>query len=70
MSFLESTDYEDSVRKAVSLGGDSDTIACMTGAIAQAYYRKIPELIIKKTREILEEKLLEIVDEFNRRYGL
>lgn len=38
IAFLEGNDYEDVIRKAVSLGGDSDTIACMAGAIAEAYY--------------------------------
>ena len=44
-AFLESNSYEDAIRKAISLGGDSDTIACMTGGIAQAFYKKIPEEI-------------------------
>ena len=39
IAFLESDSYEDAVRKAISLGGDSDTLACMAGGIAQAYYR-------------------------------
>src|SRR5207253_5437992 len=38
VAFLDSKDYEDAVRKAVSLGGDSDTLACITGGIAQAFY--------------------------------
>jgi len=42
IAFLESSDFEDSLRKAISLGGDSDTIASMTGAIAHAYYGAIP----------------------------
>ena len=42
ISFLESTGFEDAIRKAVSLGGDSDTLACITGGIAEAYYMEIP----------------------------
>lgn len=42
MAFLQSTDYEDAVRKAVSLGGDADTMACIAGGIAEAYYGEIP----------------------------
>lgn len=42
ISFLDSTDFEDAIRKAVSLGGDSDTLACITGGIAEAYYKEIP----------------------------
>jgi len=70
IAFLESTDYEDAVRKAVSLGGDSDTLACMAGGIAQAYYREIPEKIVRKVRELLDDELLAIVDEFNEQYGI
>lgn len=44
-AFMESTDYEDAVRNAVSIGGDSDTIACIAGAIAEAYYKDIPEAL-------------------------
>ena len=42
IAFLESTDFEDAMRKAVSMGVDSDTLACITGGIAEAYYREIP----------------------------
>jgi len=70
IAFLEATDYEDTVRKAVSLGGDADTLACMAGGIAQAFYKKIPDNIINQTRQILDEDLLAIVDEFDNRYGL
>ena len=41
LAFLASTDYEDAVRKAICLGGATNTIACITGGIAQAYYRHI-----------------------------
>ena len=46
IAFLESTDFEDAIRLAISLGGDSDTMGCIAGGIAQAYYRKIPLKII------------------------
>jgi len=70
IAFLESTDYEDAVRKAISLGGDSDTLACMAGGIAQAYYKQIPNYIVIRVRQLLDVDLLAIVDEFNKRYGL
>lgn len=70
MSFLDSTNYEDSIRKAISLGGDSDTLASMTGSIAQAYYQEIPEFITRNVKRILGDELLAIVEEFNSRYGL
>ncbi len=70
VAFLASADYEDAVRKAISLGGDSDTLACMAGGIAQAYYKKIPDYIVTKVTQILDEDLLSIVGEFNKHYGL
>ena len=70
IAFLESSDYEDAVRKAVSLGGDSDTLACMTGGIAQAYYKQIPGYITERVREILNPEMLVVVDEFNEKYKL
>ena len=48
ISFLESENFEDAIRKAVSLGGDSDTLACITGGIAEAYYKEIPKWIADK----------------------
>ncbi len=70
IAFLESTDYEDAVRKAISLGGDSDTIACSTGGIAKAYYKKIPDYIINKAKQLLDGDLLAIVEKFSKRYDL
>jgi len=68
IAFLESSDYEDAVRKAVSLGGDADTIACITGGIAHAYYEDIPEYIIREARKRLNKELLDIVDKFGKKY--
>ena len=70
IAFLESDDYEDCIRKAISLGGDSDTIACMAGGIAEAYYRFIPEYIVAKVRTCLDPDLLRIIDQFNTRFIL
>lgn len=55
IAFLESSDYENAIRKAISIGGDSDTLACMAGAISEAFYgiENIPYEIIKQTTEIL-----------------
>ncbi len=69
-AFLESSDYEDAVRKAISIGGDSDTIACITGGIAQAYYKEIPSVIVRKTKELLAPELLEVVEQFNHVAGI
>ncbi len=70
IAFLESGDYEDAVRKAISLGGDSDTLACIAGGIAHAYYKKIPQQIKDGARGLLTADLLAIVDEFSRRYNI
>ncbi len=69
IAFLESGDYEDAVRKAVSLGGDSDTIACIAGGIAGAYYRGVPDEIANKACSLLDERLKGIVMEFQEAYG-
>jgi len=69
-AFLESKDFEDAVRKAVSLGGDSDTMACIAGGIAYAFYRKIPEEIVANVKERLPVEFLEIIDRFMEMYGL
>ncbi len=70
ISFLESENYEDAIRKAISLGGDSDTLACIAGGIAQAFYKEVPPDIATKIREQLPNEFLSIIDEFNETYGL
>ena len=67
IAFLESTDYEDAIRNAVSLGGDSDTMACITGGIAQAYYKKIPLEMLKETKIRLNDEFLSVIEEFENR---
>lgn len=66
-AFLESTDYEDAIRKAISLGGDSDTIACIAGGIAEAFYG-IPDNIRIRALEKLDDKMAAVVDSFTGRY--
>lgn len=68
IAFLDSDSYEDAVRKAVSLGGDSDTLACIAGGISQAFYKKIPTEIIMEIRKRLPQEFLEIIDRFNAKY--
>ena len=70
ISFLSSTDFEDTIRNAISLGGDSDTMACIAGGIAQAYYEDIPEEIIEEVRKELSDELLDIIDDFCSTYNL
>lgn len=68
IAFLESENYEDAIRKAISIGGDSDTIASIAGAIAQAYYGPIPPFIDRKVRQMLPPDLLEVVEAFEQAY--
>ncbi|HYS44560.1 MAG TPA: ADP-ribosylglycohydrolase family protein, partial [Geobacteraceae bacterium] len=63
-------DYEDAVRKAVSLGGDSDTLACIAGGIAAAYYKEIPPAIVATVRAKLPQEFLAIIDRFCRSYAM
>lgn len=70
IAFLDSTDYESTVRLAVSLGGDSDTQACIAGGIAQAFYGGVPEEIQKQALKILDPGLREITQEFIHTYKL
>jgi ADP-ribosylglycohydrolase len=67
IAFLESTDFENAIRLAISIGGDSDTIACITGAIAEAYYKEIPNNIIEKVGELLPKEFTNILEKFSKR---
>ncbi len=62
-AFFDSEDFEDAIRNAVSVGGDSDTIAAITGSIAEAYYG-VPEELWQEARSRLTAELAEIVDRF------
>jgi ADP-ribosylglycohydrolase len=66
IAFLESTSYEDAIRKAISLGGDSDTIACITGGIAEAFYGGVPEEIADAGRGYLPGEFLQILKDFKQ----
>lgn len=68
-AFLESTDFEDAIRNAISLGGDSDTLACITGSIAEPFYGGVPEPIRKKVYSILDDYLGGITRAFMAKYG-
>lgn len=61
-AFLDSHGYESAVRIAVSLGGDSDTLACITGGVAEAYYGKIPEHIMMKARKMLPDRFVHVLE--------
>ena len=68
-AFLESNSFEDAVRNAISIGGDSDTIAAITGSIAGAYYG-VPTELRKHTLTFLDERLMKILIEYENKYSL
>ena len=69
IAFLEATGFEDAIRNAISLGGDSDTLACITGGIAEAYYG-IPSEIAEQAMNFLDEPIAKVVMEFRRRFNV
>ena len=70
IAFLESQDYEDAIRKAISLGGDADTLACITGGIAEAFYGGVPAAIAERALGLLDEHLRKVTLAFCERYPL
>ncbi|NJK30403.1 MAG: ADP-ribosylglycohydrolase family protein [Acaryochloris sp. RU_4_1] len=64
IAFLESTDFEDAIRNAVSLGGDTDTLACITGGIAEAFYGGVPDAISSTAMGYLNPHLREVTMKF------
>jgi len=69
-AFLDGSDYEETIRLAISLGGDADTLACIAGGIAEAYYGGVPAPIAARAMAILDEPLRATVTRFCDRYGL
>jgi ADP-ribosylglycohydrolase len=70
IAFLESTSYESAIRLAISLGGDSDTLACITGGIAQAFYGEVPVAIEKMVYQRLDKPLAEVTRRFMDKYSV
>jgi hypothetical protein len=69
-AFLESEDYEDAIRLAISLGGDADTLACVTGGIAGAFYGGVPGAIATPALGLLDDGLRKTVTRFCEEYGI
>ncbi len=69
IAFLDSKDFEDAIRTAVSLGGDADTQGAIAGSIAEAYYEDIPESIKKETLKRLDKDILKVIESFSRETG-
>lgn len=69
IAFLDSKDYEDALRVCISLGGDADTMGAITGAIAGAYYNKMPSALYEFGMEKLPQDMQNVVGQFNSKYG-
>lgn len=67
VAFLDGHDFEDCVRNAISIGGDSDTIACITGAIAESFYG-VPENLKKQVMKYLPDDFKTVISEFEDKY--
>lgn len=69
IAFLESNSFEHAVRLAVSLGGDADTLACITGSIAEPFYGGVPEVIAEEVHKRLDPELNSVVLAFHKRFS-
>jgi ADP-ribosylglycohydrolase len=67
-TFLISENFEDSIRKAIYIGGDSDTLACINGSIAEAFYKGVPEEIKTVVFQKLDVFLTKVVKEFSDKF--
>lgn len=67
--FLDSCDYEECIRLAITLGGDADTLGTIAGAMAGAWYGGVPETIAAPTRAMLPEEFLGIIERFGTKFG-
>ena len=63
-TFLISDSFEDSIRKAIYIGGDSDTLACINGSIAEAYYGGVPDNLAIEVYNRLDNNLIETINKF------
>lgn len=70
LAFLESDSVESAIRNAVSLGGDADTMACIAGGIAHAFYQKIPAEICEQVNARLPKEFWQIWEEFKQRFNI
>lgn len=69
IAFLDSNDFEDAIRNAVSLGGDADTQAAITGAIAEAFYNGVPTSILGKAWKKIPASFQDVIVAFTKKYG-
>lgn len=69
LAFLEASDFESTLRNAILLGGDADTMAAIAGSIAEVYYG-VPEEIVSEVRQRLPADLLDVVEKFQKKASL
>jgi ADP-ribosylglycohydrolase len=67
-TFLISENFEDSIRKAIYIGGDSDTLACINGSIAEAFYGGVPKNIVDEVHKKLNDSLLSVMNNFTAKF--
>ena len=67
--FFISNDFEDCLRTTISIGGDCDTTAAISCAIAEAFYGYIPEKLVEEVKSKLPSEMIEIIEEFKEKYG-
>ncbi|MBL7818077.1 MAG: ADP-ribosylglycohydrolase family protein [Saprospiraceae bacterium] len=67
-AFLEGLDYETTIRLAISIGGDTDTIACMAGGVAAAFYQSIPNAITEGVLERLPQEFIDLLEAFEEKF--
>ena len=67
--FLDSSSFEDAIRLAISLGGDADTMAAISGSIAEAFYRDIPGDIVDMAIPLLDSRLHLVLERFYETLG-
>jgi ADP-ribosylglycohydrolase len=69
IAFLESRDFVHAIQLAISIGGDTDTLACITGSIAEAYYREIPTELIKFAYEKVTDEMKDLLTQFCHKFS-
>ena len=63
-AFLEASSYEDAIRNAISVGGDSDTIGAITGGIAIAFFKEMPDTLVEEIERRLLPDMQEVCERF------
>jgi ADP-ribosylglycohydrolase len=68
LAFLEAGSVEDAIRKAISLGGDADTLAAIAGSVAEAYYGGLPDELLGEVRSRLPLEFWRVIEDFSKKY--